>query len=60
MVRAWTSLVLAAVRLGALDARQQAWLDWKMTQPSDDPCVSSHTGMTYLLARPVPRRMPRR
>jgi len=39
-----------------LDARQQAWFDWKTAQSSDGPCVSCHTGMTYLLARPVLRR----
>jgi squalene-hopene/tetraprenyl-beta-curcumene cyclase len=38
-----------------LDARQQAWFDWKTAQSSDGPCVSCHTGMTYLLARPVLR-----
>jgi len=39
-----------------LDARQQAWFDWKTAQSSDGPCVSCHTGMTYLLARPLLRR----
>jgi squalene-hopene/tetraprenyl-beta-curcumene cyclase len=39
-----------------LDARQQAWFDWKTAQSPDGPCVSCHTGMTYLLARPVLRR----
>ena len=40
-----------------LDARQQAWFDWKTAQSPDGPCVSCHTGMTYLLARPVLRRV---
>src|SRR5262245_32769832 len=39
-----------------LDARQEAWFGWKPAQSSDGPCVSCHTGMTYLLARPVLRR----
>jgi squalene-hopene/tetraprenyl-beta-curcumene cyclase len=39
-----------------LDARQQAWFDWKTAQSPDGPCVSCHTGMTYLLARPALRR----
>src|ERR1044071_3581443 len=39
-----------------LDARQQAWFDWKTAQSSDGPCVSCHTGMTYLIARPSLRR----
>jgi len=40
-----------------LDARQQAWFDWKTAQSPDGPCVSCHTGMTYLLARPALRRV---
>src|SRR6187549_461779 len=39
-----------------LDARQEAWFGWKPAQSSDGPCVSCHTGMTYLLARPALRR----
>src|ERR1043165_5308674 len=41
-----------------LDARQQAWFDWKTAQSADGPCVSCHTGLTYLIARPVLRRAP--
>jgi len=39
-----------------LDARQKEWFAWKTAQSADGPCVSCHTGMTYLLARPVLRR----
>jgi hypothetical protein len=39
-----------------LDARQKAWFEWKPAQSADGPCVSCHTGMTYLLARPALRR----
>ena len=39
-----------------LDARQQEWFAWKTAQSADGPCVSCHTGLTYLLARPVLRR----
>jgi squalene-hopene/tetraprenyl-beta-curcumene cyclase len=39
-----------------LDGRQKAWFEWKPAQSSDGPCVSCHTGMTYLLARPALRR----
>ena len=39
-----------------LDARQEAWFGWKPAQSSDGPCVSCHTGMTYLLARPALHR----
>jgi squalene-hopene/tetraprenyl-beta-curcumene cyclase len=46
----------AALAARYLDARQQEWFAWKTAQSSDGPCVSCHTGMTYLLARPVLRR----
>jgi len=39
-----------------LDARQKEWFEWKPAQSADGPCVSCHTGMTYLLARPVLRQ----
>jgi hypothetical protein len=39
-----------------LDARQKAWFAWKPAASPDGPCVSCHTGMTYLLARPALRR----
>jgi squalene-hopene/tetraprenyl-beta-curcumene cyclase len=39
-----------------LDARQKAWFAWKPAASPEGPCVSCHTGMTYLLARPALRR----
>jgi len=39
-----------------LDQRQKQWLEWKPAASANGPCVSCHTGMTYLLARPVLRR----
>jgi squalene-hopene/tetraprenyl-beta-curcumene cyclase len=39
-----------------LDGRQQEWFAWKPAQSADGPCVSCHTGMTYLLARPALRK----
>lgn len=39
-----------------LDARQKEWFAWKTAQSADGPCVSCHTGMTYLIARPLLRR----
>jgi len=39
-----------------LDGRQKEWFAWKTAQSADGPCVTCHTGMTYLLARPVLRR----
>jgi squalene-hopene/tetraprenyl-beta-curcumene cyclase len=39
-----------------LDGRLQQWFAWKPAASADGPCVSCHTGMTYLLARPALRR----
>ncbi len=38
-----------------LDGRQKEWFSWKPAMSADGPCVSCHTGMTYLLARPALR-----
>jgi squalene-hopene/tetraprenyl-beta-curcumene cyclase len=38
-----------------LDGRQKEWFAWKPAMSADGPCVSCHTGMTYLLARPALR-----
>jgi hypothetical protein len=38
-----------------LDGRQKEWFSWKPALQADGPCVSCHTGMTYLLARPALR-----
>jgi len=40
-----------------LDARQKAWFAWKPAQTPGGPCVSCHTGTTYLIARPALRKM---
>ena len=40
-----------------LDSRQKEWFSWKPAMSADGPCVSCHTGMTYLLARPALRRV---
>jgi squalene-hopene/tetraprenyl-beta-curcumene cyclase len=40
-----------------LDARQQDWFAWRQAQSPDGPCVSCHTGMPYLLARPALRAL---
>jgi squalene-hopene/tetraprenyl-beta-curcumene cyclase len=39
-----------------LDGRLEEWFAWKPAASPDGPCVSCHTGMTYLLARPALRR----
>jgi squalene-hopene/tetraprenyl-beta-curcumene cyclase len=39
-----------------LDQRQQDWFAWKPAAAVGGPCLSCHTGLTYLLARPALRR----
>ncbi|MES1262202.1 MAG: hypothetical protein ABUS49_10735, partial [Acidobacteriota bacterium] len=39
-----------------LDSRQKDWFAWKAAASPDGPCVSCHTGLTYLLARPALRQ----
>lgn len=39
-----------------LDSRQQAWVAWPTAMASGVACVSCHTGLPYLLARPALRR----
>ena len=39
-----------------LDDRQKQWFEWSITKASGGPCVSCHTGLPYLLARPSLRR----
>lgn len=40
-----------------LDGRQKQWLAWPVSNLADGKkCVSCHTGMSYLLARPALRR----
>jgi len=38
-----------------LDARQQAWAEWPTAKAAGGSCMSCHTGMTFLLARPFLR-----
>jgi squalene-hopene/tetraprenyl-beta-curcumene cyclase len=39
-----------------LDSRQKEWVAWPHAQESGVACVSCHTGLPYLLARPALRR----
>jgi len=39
-----------------LDSRQQQWFAWPPATASGVPCVSCHTGLPYLLARPALRQ----
>ncbi len=38
-----------------LDSRQKDWFAWKPAAKAGGPCVSCHTGLSYLLARPALR-----
>ena len=39
-----------------LDARQKEWFAWPRAATPEGPCLSCHTGLTYLLVRPALRR----
>jgi squalene-hopene/tetraprenyl-beta-curcumene cyclase len=39
-----------------LDSRQKEWFEWPTAKTAEGPCVSCHTNMTYLFARPALRR----
>src|SRR5262249_9742244 len=39
-----------------LDGRQKEWFAWSTAKSPGGPCVSCHTGATYLIARPVIRK----
>ena len=49
----WESLLAAKY----LDAKQQQWAEWKPAQAAGGTCVSCHTNLTYLLARPTLRKL---
>jgi hypothetical protein len=36
-----------------LDSRQKDWFAWPTAKAEGGPCLSCHTGLTYLLARPA-------
>jgi squalene-hopene/tetraprenyl-beta-curcumene cyclase len=40
-----------------LDTREKEWFEWPAAQAPGGPCLSCHTGMTYLFARPALRRL---
>jgi squalene-hopene/tetraprenyl-beta-curcumene cyclase len=40
-----------------LDAREKDWFAWPAAESAGGTCVSCHTGMTYLLARPALRKL---
>jgi squalene-hopene/tetraprenyl-beta-curcumene cyclase len=40
-----------------LDGREKAWFAWPAAKAAGGTCVSCHTGMTYILARPALRKV---
>lgn len=40
-----------------LDSRQKEWFAWPAAKRPGGPCISCHTGVTYMLARPALRRV---
>jgi squalene-hopene/tetraprenyl-beta-curcumene cyclase len=67
LARAAVCLVLSLLPAGAadwsprlaaqyLDSRQKDWFVWPRANAGAKPCVSCHTGVTYLLARPALRQ----
>ncbi len=38
-----------------LDGRQKEWFAWKPAAKQGGPCISCHTGVSYLMARPLLR-----
>ena len=67
LARAAVCLVLSLLPAGAadwnprlaaqyMDSRQKDWFVWPRANASAKPCVSCHTGVTYLLARPALRQ----
>ena len=40
-----------------MDSRQKEWFAWPTANGGAKPCISCHTGLTYLLARPALRRV---
>jgi squalene-hopene/tetraprenyl-beta-curcumene cyclase len=68
MTRAASALMLLLPTLGCaadwspqlaaqyLDGRQKQWFAWPRALSADGACVSCHTGLPYLLARPALRR----
>jgi squalene-hopene/tetraprenyl-beta-curcumene cyclase len=41
---------------GYLDGRQKEWFAWPAAKTVGGPCISCHTGVTYMLVRPSLRR----
>ncbi|MBN8729909.1 MAG: hypothetical protein J0L64_05160 [Acidobacteria bacterium] len=49
----WESMLAAKY----LDERQKQWAEWKPAQAAGGTCLSCHTGLPYLIARPAVRQL---
>lgn len=54
---AWCGTWNFRLAAGYLDAREKAWIAWPAAKSAGGNCVSCHTQMTYLLARPALRKL---
>jgi hypothetical protein len=52
----WSADWNARLAADYLDHRQKLWFEWAPAKAPGGPCISCHTGLTYLLARPMLRR----
>ncbi len=52
----WSADWNARLAADYLDHRQQQWFEWAPAKAPGGPCISCHTGLTYLLSRPMLRR----
>jgi squalene-hopene/tetraprenyl-beta-curcumene cyclase len=56
-VPAWAGNWKPRLAAEYLDAREKDWFAWPAAKSAGGTCVSCHTGMTYLLARPALRKL---
>lgn len=49
----WESMLAAKY----LDEKQKQWAEWKPAQAAGGTCLSCHTGLPYLIARPAVREL---
>jgi len=54
---AWCGNWNARLAADYLDAREKAWFAWPTAKSAGGTCVSCHTQMTYLMARPALRKL---
>ncbi len=55
MAADWNARAAAAY----LDECQSKWFAWPVAQKAGGPCISCHTGVSYLVARPILRQVLR-